>query len=138
MRESNPHTRNQRSAIHCVEVLIPRNFIKSGLNLNWTLSVYSLENQPVKTSRALHNSEIFHFMVYDWKKTIKKLLEDQKIPYSIIQYFTPESIYPDNVQHGLSAEESDLLSALNALPGGARHTAEDRGIPDEELSAMPG
>lgn len=113
MRESNPHTKNQKSNIRCLEVLIPKSFIAgSGHNLHWTLSVYSLENQPVKKNRAIHNSEIFHFMVYDWKRTIKQLLEDQKIPYSIIQYFSPETIYHD-ATHGNSSE---LMSLLQSVP----------------------
>jgi hypothetical protein len=118
MRKSNSHTKNPKSNIQCVEVLIPKNFIvNSGHNLHWTLSVYSLENQPVRKSRSIHNSEIFHFMVYDWKRTIKKLLEDQKIPYSIIQYFSPETIYTGAVKEHpcVSDQEAELLSELKSI-----------------------
>lgn len=119
MSERKSSTGNQQSKIQCLEVLIPKNFIaKGGHNLHWTLSVYSLENQPVRKNRAIHNSEIFHFMVYDWNKTIKQLLEDHKIPYSIIQYFNPKTIYSDVVQDDfcLADVETDFLSALEALP----------------------
>ena len=119
MRESNPHTKNAQSNIQCLEVLIPRSFIvNSGHNLHWTLSVYSLENQPVQKNRFIHNSEIFHFMVYDWKRTIKHLLEDQQIPYSIIQYFSPESIYN-------GPNESNAQELLE--PGESRYMAERTG-----------
>ncbi|MEX1240066.1 MAG: hypothetical protein WEB30_10125 [Cyclobacteriaceae bacterium] len=86
--------------------------MSSAHNLHWTLSVYSLENQPVKKNRSIHNSEIFHFMVYDWKRTIKQLLEVQKIPYSIIQYFSPETIYKDAMQD----HSVELLASLEAIP----------------------
>lgn len=119
MSERKNSTGNQKSKIQCLEVLIPKNFVvKGNHNLHWTLSVYSLENQPVRKNRAIHNSEIFHFMVYDWKRTIKQLLEDHKIPYSIIQYFNPETIYSDAVQDDfcLTDEEVDFLSAWESLP----------------------
>lgn len=119
MSERKNSTGNQQSKIQCLEVLIPKNFIAEGShNLHWTLSVYSLENQPVRKHRAIHNSEIFHFMVYDWKKTIKQLLEDHKIPYSIIQYFSPETVYADVLQDDLclADEEVDFLSAWESLP----------------------
>jgi len=120
MRKSNPNTKNQKSKIQCLEVLIPKNFIvNSGHNLHWTLSVYSLENQPVKKNESIHNSEIFHFMVYDWNRTIKELLEDQKIPYSIIRFFTPVTIYSNAVHLDdlcLHDSEKELFAALESLP----------------------
>ena len=111
MRKSNPHTKNAQSNIQCLEVLIPRTFIaNSSHNLYWTLSVYSLQNQPVRKNHAVRNSEIFHFMLYDWKRTIKQLLEDQQIPYSIIQYFSPETIYNDGAQNNSTKSVSELDS----------------------------
>lgn len=121
MRQSNPGTKNKKATIQCIEVLIPKSFIvKSGYNLHWTLSVYSLENHPVRKNKAIHNSEIFHFMVYDWKRTIKELLESLKIPYSIIQYFSPDTIYTDSGQTSdrllLPDTERELLAVLQSLP----------------------
>ena len=126
MRKSNPRTKTAQSNIQCLEVLIPKRLIvNSGHNLHWTLSVYSLQNQPVQKSRSIHNSEIFHFMVYDWKRTIKQLLEDLQVPYTIIQYFSPETIYSDPTQinsaklfspldsKSVSAEETDRRAGEN-------------------------
>lgn len=117
MGKSNTRTKNQRPKVQCIEVLIPRNFVvNTSHNLHWTLSVYSLENHPVKKSPAIHNSVIFHFMVYDWKRTIKELLETHQVPYSIIQYFTPETIYSDTAEESISpAAERELISALESL-----------------------
>ncbi len=95
MGKSNRNATKSKSSIPCIEVLISRSHINtSNSNLHWTLSVYSLENQPVRKNRvAILDSEIFHFMVYDWNRTIKTLLEDHQIPYSVIQFFNPDTIY---------------------------------------------
>ena len=118
MRESSRPSVKKESNIPCIEVLISRDYIRdNGGNLFWMLSVYSLENQPVSRNRALHNSEIFHFMVFDWKRTIKKMLEDQQVPYSIVQYFSAESIHSDALQEaiGIHDKEEDFLSAISNL-----------------------
>lgn len=118
MRESSRQSTEKKSNIQCIEVLISRSYVRdSNQNLFWTLSVYSLENHPVKRNRSLHNSEIFHFMVYDWQRTIKKLLDGQQIPYSIVQYFSPESIHTDTAHEswGMHDNEAKFLSAINDL-----------------------
>ena len=116
MKESKPHAANHESKIQCIEVLVPKKSIAtSGHNLHWTLSVYSLENQPVSKNRSLHNSEVFHFMVYDWKRTIKQLLEDHQVHYSVIQYFTPETIFSESPDLDLSDYETGFFSSLNNL-----------------------
>ena len=79
--------KSQTAAINCLEVLVPKIYLDKNVdNIYWTLSVYSLENAPVKCSK--NHSDAFHFMVYDWRRTIKKLLEHHQIPFSIVQYFT--------------------------------------------------
>lgn len=117
MGESNRNTRKSSTSAECLEVLISKSLAASS-NLFWTLSVYSLENQPVKKDRSGHNSEIFHFMVYDWNRTIQQLLEENKIPYAIIQYFTPDSIYPEAVNEVVNSPDNEVyfISALNRLP----------------------
>lgn len=116
MGESSRSSPEKKSKILCIEVLISRPYIRdSTQNLFWTLSVYSLENQPVQQNRSLHNSEIFHFMVYDWQRTIKKLLEEQQVPYSIVQYFSPDSIHADAAKESLGSHDNEekFLSAIN-------------------------
>ncbi len=94
MGESNTRSGNKKSKIQCIEILVSKIFIeRSGSNLHWTLSVYSLENQPIKKNLTEDYWECFHFMVYDWKRTIKRLLVDLKIPYSVTQYFALDTIY---------------------------------------------
>ncbi len=96
MRENGGHTIINDSNIQCVEVVISRTYLRDNTNnLLWTLSVYSLQNQPVKKEHSFDNAEGFHFMVYDWNRTIKQLLEQNQIPYSIIGFFTVENIYPN-------------------------------------------
>ena len=95
MRESKTYAENKKSSIQCVEVLISKTFLTDAQdNLFWTLTVYSLENQPVSRQKSVFNSEVFHFMVYDWQRTIRQLLDKHQISYSIIQYFATESICP--------------------------------------------
>jgi hypothetical protein len=117
MRESKSTTRKAASNIQCIEVLIAKPYLsQSSTNLFWTLSVYSLENHPVKTSHDIRNSEVFRFMVYDWKRTIKKLLEVHKVPYSIVHYFAPVSIYSDDQKvDALFGNEVQIMKALDEL-----------------------
>ena len=118
MRDGKTGTGKATSTIQCIEVLISKNSIaNSRHNLEWTLSVYSLENHPVSKGKSLLNSEIFHFMVYDWKRTIKQLLEDHQIAYSIIQYFTSNPFQTEGPQENqvLSTDDASQLAALNNL-----------------------
>ena len=109
MRKS---SRESKQDIQCVEVLVSRNYVREdNKNLFWTLSVYSLQNQPVKTSRASNNSEVFHFMVYDWKRSLKKMLDEQQVPYSVVEYFSPDSIHADDPKRHVSTEVAHHRSA---------------------------
>lgn len=91
MRETEKISVEATPAINCLEVIIPRMYLDSNVdNIYWTLSVYSLENAPVKSS--VNHDDVFHFMVYDWRRTIERLLEHHQIPFSVVQYFTFDSI----------------------------------------------
>lgn len=128
MRESNTHA-TKKDQIQCLEVLISKSYLNSNNNLLWTLTVYSLENKPVRKNRAIHNSEIFHFMLYDWSRTLKQLLDERQVPYSIIQFFTPDSLYSDSLDACPSRDnEMKYLSALHAMQesGGTATSADDR------------
>jgi hypothetical protein len=136
MKKSNSRAANLKSKIQCIEVLVSKDSVyKSSHNLQWTLSVYSLENAPAKRDLPLTNSEIFHFMVYDWTRTLKQLLDDHQIPYSIIQFFTPENLFPAApAKIELPYEEHDLLLAARqlerlagGLPVGTREDLQEHG-----------
>lgn len=97
-----------KSGVRCIEVLISKESLRStNVDLSWTLSVYSLENRPVELAHALPDAEVFHFMVYDWRKTIEKLLNEHNISYNILQFFRTKTIYPDTVAS--ASERSDSL-----------------------------
>jgi hypothetical protein len=90
MKELNEKSMGGTPTINCLEVLIPRMYLDNNVdNICWTLSVYSLENAPVE---SMNHSDAFHFMVYDWRRTIRKLLEQHQIPFSVVQYFTFDTI----------------------------------------------
>lgn len=151
MGKSNSNATKNKSGIPCVEVLISRNHLNTtNTNLHWTLSVYSLENQPVTKNRvAILDSEIFHFMVYDWNRTIRDLLEGHQIPYSVVRFFIPDTIYseadggaagvPENAEV-IATNFSDLsqsggASLMACLPG-TRDTSLPE-IPEENANVLP-
>ena len=49
-------------------------------NLYNTLSTYSLDNGPVEKDHQEEGRVSFRFMAYDWDRTIKQLLYDNRIP----------------------------------------------------------
>lgn len=49
-------------------------------NLYNTLSTYSLDNGPVEKDHQDEGRVSFRFMAYDWERTIKQLLYDNRIP----------------------------------------------------------
>lgn len=113
MRKTGTIEQKRPSNIQCLEVVIPKTFISnSGHHFFRTLSLYSLHNHPV-ADPDFPDAEIFHFMVYDWKRTIKALLEDRKIPFTVLQYFTPDTIYYETLAEDLSetVHTSDLALA---------------------------
>jgi hypothetical protein len=118
MEGMNSNVAEQDSKIQCIEVLISKTFKSGGSNLAWTLSVYSLENQPVQKDASFHNCDIFHFMIFDWRRTVRNLLDEHQVPYQIIQYFSPENIYggvaSSSFDTGLDYQRR-ILSALDQL-----------------------
>jgi hypothetical protein len=49
-------------------------------NLYNTLSTYSMDNGPVEKDQQEGGRVSFRFMSYDWERTIKQLLYDNRIP----------------------------------------------------------
>lgn len=49
-------------------------------NLFNTLSTYSLDNGPVEKDHQEEGRVSFRFMAYDWERTVKQLLYDNRIP----------------------------------------------------------
>ena len=49
-------------------------------------------------------------MVYDWKRTIKRILYDLKIPYSVTQYFALDTIYQEAKPKFYFPEDATALS----------------------------
>lgn len=60
-------------------------------NLYNTLSTYSLDNGPVEKDQQEEGRVSFRFMAYDWERTIKQLLYDNRIPV-IIQSNTFDAV----------------------------------------------
>lgn len=60
-------------------------------NLYNTLSTYSLENGPVEKGQQEPGRVSFRFMSYDWERTVKQLLYDNRIPV-IVQSNTYDAV----------------------------------------------
>lgn len=52
-------------------------------NLYNTLSTYSLDNGPVEKDQQEEGRVSFRFMAFDWERTVKQLLYDNRIPVII-------------------------------------------------------
>src|SRR5690606_10813697 len=103
---------NSSKGITCVEVVISRKLVSGYPHTLWPLSVYSLENHPVRQHPG-QEEEVFHFMVYDWERTIKDVLDDNQIPYSISRYFYSDKILPDDSPDGaFLLHDTDQLNHL--------------------------
>ena len=121
MKRNNSRAASAKAQVQCVEVLVSEDVVlRNGHNLHWTLCIYSLENESVKKHLSLKDSAVFHFMVYDWNRTIKHVLDAHQIPYSIVQFFTPHDLFPTSPNmYGLPADDSSLLLALRNFEGDA-------------------
>lgn len=130
--------KESKSSIQCIEVLISRSCLAStNGNIPWTLSVYSLENHPVRKNHlAIFDSEIFHFMVYDWNRTIRNLLEDRQIPYSVLQFFSRDTIFGEEEVFP-SHRDRSLIASLGPIDRRGNDEIPDndsllKGLPDTE------
>jgi len=104
----------EQAGIACVEVLVAKRSIDSGLR--WTLSVYSLENRPVRKNLDIHHSEIFHFMLYDWDRSIRALLESHNVAFTVVQeFFVADISQPEDT----SADPEVWLRAAEDLAQGS-------------------
>lgn len=138
MSTSKEHATTKSSAIRCVEVMVSKEGLEKNTGLLWTLSVYSLENQPVVKTPA-HDSELFHFMVFDWERTIKKLLASHQIAYLVMRHFSPESVLSElPVGSEDSVRDRDYMAAAAAVHDTAAvHTnsmlSRLSGFPEDDL-----
>jgi CheY-like chemotaxis protein len=89
--------------------------LRSRINLNYILTAYVL--RPAATQEPLRDRKIsFHFMIYDWEKTIRPLLEANSIPFEIIRCYRTDQFLPAEKKKVYLAEDDlEILFALNTL-----------------------
>lgn len=92
-----------KAGIPCLEVLVSKRAIDAGLYA--TLSLYSLENRPVRKNLDIHHSDIFHFMVFDWDRSLKILLQDHNVNFSVVQKFFVTDLSDPVEEEALSFED---------------------------------
>ena len=124
MEKSNTQSKNRPSEIQCIEVLVANTADHSSGSLRWTLSIYSLQNQPVSGDLSFHNCDIYQFMIFDWKRTIQKLLEKHQVSFCIIQYFSPGDAHTVTSAMDTALHERNILAALDQLQGKVPHQEE--------------
>jgi hypothetical protein len=69
-------------------------------NLYNTLSTYSVDNGPVEKDQQEQGRVSFRFMSFDWERTIKQLLYDNRIPV-IIQSNTLAAVKARGIQEAV-------------------------------------
>jgi hypothetical protein len=78
------------------------------------LATYSLDGGPNDNDFGEHDRISFRFLVYDWQKTLQKLLTDNNIPFAIHSYFTIKTPNYRRRHNVLIAEDDlDILSVMN-------------------------
>jgi hypothetical protein len=100
-------TVNTKASVECLEISIPAAQLLADNNLGWTLSVYSLQNRPLPTDPA--GKVHYHFMVYDWRKTIQQLLHQHNIAFSITDSFFLNTVAPPGKHKKVRLAEADAL-----------------------------
>lgn len=90
---------DRNPGIACIQVLVPDEYI-SAKDLRRALAVYSLENAPLAGGAPDKHDRCFHFMLFDWLRTLKQLLDNRKIPYTVTRRFHLPDIHGiDKVNH---------------------------------------
>jgi hypothetical protein len=110
MKNYNGYHLQSTPAIQCVEVLIPDKSISAN-DLYRTLSLYSLQNEALANNPTNADQQGFHFMLYDWLRTLKVVLDDRKIFYTIIKCFS----LPDIHSNGNDAAADPAYIASDAM-----------------------
>jgi hypothetical protein len=123
MENKTPVASHELNVVPCMEVSVSKEAIENfGHNLLWTLSVYSLDNQPVKNLSGHGEATSYHFMVYDWKRTIQQLLAENSIPYYVVQYFALDTLYrPSKKKVSIAKKDADILFGANVATPETRY-----------------
>jgi CheY-like chemotaxis protein len=80
------------------------------------LATYSLDGGPSENEFGEHDRISFKFLVYDWQKTIQKLLTDNNIPFVIHDYFTLQvPDYRRRQKIYIAEDDPDISMAMNIL-----------------------
>jgi CheY-like chemotaxis protein len=90
--------------------------LRSRINLDRILSVYSIDRTVLKSSNRESARISFSFLVYDWERTIQKILADNSIPYEVVSTYKTD-IYKQMEKKKVYIAEDDLntLFAINIM-----------------------
>ena len=90
--------------------------LRNRTNLLNTLSAYSLESKP-RTGNIVDEDRIsYRFLMHDWEKTIKPLLNKNSIPFETgIPFIVDVFHRPEKKKVYLVEDDLDILFALNII-----------------------
>jgi CheY-like chemotaxis protein len=90
--------------------------LRSRINLDRILSVYSIDRSELKSSDRESARISFSFLMFDWERTIKKVLTDNSIPYDVVSTYKTD-IYKQMEKKKVYIAEDDLntLFAINTM-----------------------
>jgi hydroxymethylpyrimidine pyrophosphatase-like HAD family hydrolase len=103
--------------IECVEISISRTSFETNdfnLHVAWTLSVYALDRSSSAKTSERSGSAIYHFMLYDWRKTLQQLLHDHQVMYTVRDHYLVSNIYENTGKKiPLATEDGGRLYSPN-------------------------
>jgi CheY-like chemotaxis protein len=88
--------------------------IRNRTNLNSILASYSLDNDRMSKNTDNPEKVCFRFLTYDWEKSIKKLLNDNNVPFEVVGNVKVDVFQPKPKKKVYVVEDDlSLLFALN-------------------------
>lgn len=101
----------------CVQVRLSAIYLnRNQQNLQKTLSAYALEGKPLQAPFKESEQVFYHFLRFDWEKTLQSLLVRNAIPFEIMKTFE-QDIFRNRAKNKVYLVEDDLdiLFALNVI-----------------------
>jgi two-component system, OmpR family, alkaline phosphatase synthesis response regulator PhoP len=90
--------------------------VRNRHHLYHTLSAYCLERKQHPQRQPESSKVSFHFMMYDWERTIRQLLTDNSIPFEITStYKTDIYIQMEKKKVYVAEDDLNILFALNTM-----------------------
>ena len=102
--------------IRCVEVkLWGIYFLKNREELLSMLSAYALEAKPFRNNPDSTEELSYHFLAFDWERSVRSLLARNLIPFEVVSTFETNAVATEKKKVYLVEDDLDILFALNTM-----------------------